>query len=625
MRAKRNCNNNWNTQTDGISQGVAVTTYVYDAANQLVRENVFISLNNENNKTVTYEYDQWGNLVNKYTYAYTTGSLGGGSSSAPNPLTSPTPTSGINVYLTDENGSPLAGGVFGIYYTQGTSAYSLEDTITTNSYGYAYYYPQMSNLYIKQESAPSGYAITDSAYHAIGSSGTQVFNYYNTGVHTPTQRIQYVYGNSSWQDQLTQIKTYTVSAAGVQTLTSTQSLSYDEMGNATSYLGKTLSWEGKRLTNSTSSGQNIYYAYDESGLRTQKTVNGITTNYYYNGSVLIGMTAGSIYQRFSYDSSGRLVAVDYSTNSGSSYTTYYYLRNGQGDIVKLLDGSGNTVVQYAYDTWGKQLSCTGTLATSLGQNQPFRYRGYVFDTETGWYYLQSRYYNPETCRFISSDVLLSTGQGVLGHNSYAYCLNNPVNMSDEGGCRPSFDKGDKGYTDGGDELRYIYAYSFAYSNAKYVDDGLLLSYIDGHLDIKFYVTFYGGGPYQGLIISGIEDGWSGVYNLAGYEISVTTTVICGTAPNGTSFPIYTDCTLGVSGSMYIYIGDSRTGTVYDDKDIEWISEHEFGHRLGLHDAYSSESWKGLSVMNGFHTDVQTIDVYKVLQFFVTGQSQYYGR
>ncbi|MDD3400620.1 MAG: hypothetical protein PHT58_03150 [Eubacteriales bacterium] len=353
---------------------------------------------------------------------------------------------------TDENGNPLAGGVFGIYYTQGTSAYSLEDTITTNSYGYAYYYPQMSNLYIKQESAPSGYAMTDSSFHDVGSSGTQVFNYYNAGVHTPTQRIQYVYGNSSWQDQLTQIKTYSVSAAGVQTLTNTQSLSYDEMGNATSYLGKTLSWEGKRLTNSTSSGQNIAYAYDESGLRTQKTVNGVTTNYYYNGSVLIGMTAGSIYQRFSYDSSGRLVAVDYSTNSGSTYTTYYYLRNAQGDVIKLLDGSGNTVVQYTYDSWGKQLSCTGTLATSLGANQPFRYRGYVYDTETGWYYLQSRYYNPEVGRFISSDVLLSTGQGVLGHNSYAFCLNNPVNMSDPSGCVCVVNDANDG--EGGDDPSY---------------------------------------------------------------------------------------------------------------------------------------------------------------------------
>lgn len=138
-------------------------------------------------------------------------------------------------------------------------------------------------------------------------------------------------------------------------------------------------------------------------------------------------------QRFSYNAQGKVVAVDYSTNGGSSYTTYYYLRNAQGDIVKLIDNGGDTKVEYTYDSWGKILATTGSLATSLGANQPFRYRGYVYDTETGWYYLQSRYYNPETCRFISSDVLLSTGQGVIGHNSYAYCLNNPVNGHDSNG------------------------------------------------------------------------------------------------------------------------------------------------------------------------------------------------
>ena len=86
-----------------------------------------------------------------------------------------------------------------------------------------------------------------------------------------------------------------------------------------------------------------------------------------------------------------------------------------------------------FDSWGKLLSTSGSLASTLGKNNPFRYRGYVYDEETGFYYLQSRYYNPEVGRFISSDVLLSTGQGVLGHNAYAYCLNNPVNMSDSCG------------------------------------------------------------------------------------------------------------------------------------------------------------------------------------------------
>ena len=111
-------------------------------------------------------------------------------------------------------------------------------------------------------------------------------------------------------------------------------------------------------------------------------------------------------------------------------TYYYCLRNGQGDIVKLIDGSKTTVVEYAYDSWGKPLSCTGTLATTLGALNPFRYRGYVYDEETEWYYLKSRYYDPETCRFISSDVYLTTGQGVLGHNCYAYCLNSPIYYSD---------------------------------------------------------------------------------------------------------------------------------------------------------------------------------------------------
>ncbi|MBR5947261.1 MAG: hypothetical protein IKZ82_01270 [Clostridia bacterium] len=137
--------------------------------------------------------------------------------------------------------------------------------------------------------------------------------------------------------------------------------------------------------------------------------------------------------RFSYDAQGKVVAVDYSENGGSTYTTYYYIRNAQGDIVKLIDGSGNTVVEYTYDSWGKVLAVTGTLESTLGENQPFRYRGYVYDSDTNLYYLQSRYYNPSLGRFISSDIYLSTGQGVLGHNSYAYCLNNPHTLVDSGG------------------------------------------------------------------------------------------------------------------------------------------------------------------------------------------------
>ena len=110
-------------------------------------------------------------------------------------------------------------------------------------------------------------------------------------------------------------------------------------------------------------------------------------------------------------------------------------------MVGLVDKNGNTVVSYTYDSWGKPLSTTGSLASTLGADQPFRYRGYIYDNETGWYYLKSRYYNPTVGRFISADIYLSTGQGVLGHNSYAYCNNNPVNLVDDEGDIPKSARG----------------------------------------------------------------------------------------------------------------------------------------------------------------------------------------
>ena len=135
---------------------------------------------------------------------------------------------------------------------------------------------------------------------------------------------------------------------------------------------------------------------------------------------------------FSYEASGDVISINYNG------TEYFYLRNGQNDVVGLMDGSGTRVVEYTYDAWGKLISTTGTLANTLGADNPFRYRGYYYDAETGLYYLMTRYYDPEVCRFISADVYMSTGQGVLGGNMFAYCLNNPVNMFDTLGCVPEW-------------------------------------------------------------------------------------------------------------------------------------------------------------------------------------------
>ena len=112
---------------------------------------------------------------------------------------------------------------------------------------------------------------------------------------------------------------------------------------------------------------------------------------------------------------------------------FYYITNVQGDVVAIVDSDGYVMVQYDYDAWGKPIRtqyADETVSTYITYFNPLRYRGYVYDQETGLYYLQSRYYDPEIGRFINADAFTSTGQGVLGNNMFAYCGNNPVNRSD---------------------------------------------------------------------------------------------------------------------------------------------------------------------------------------------------
>jgi len=109
---------------------------------------------------------------------------------------------------------------------------------------------------------------------------------------------------------------------------------------------------------------------------------------------------------------------------------YYFLKNLQGDIIEILNSNGQSVVQYAYDAWGKVISVTGAMKDSVGQYNPFRYRGYYYDTETGLYYLNSRYYDPEVCRFVNADGIIGANGGIQGFNLFAYCNNNPVMYMD---------------------------------------------------------------------------------------------------------------------------------------------------------------------------------------------------
>jgi len=112
---------------------------------------------------------------------------------------------------------------------------------------------------------------------------------------------------------------------------------------------------------------------------------------------------------------------------------YYYVRNGQGDIIALIDDNGNEAVTYTYDSWGNVVSIDGSLKNTVGVKNPYRYRGYRYDEETKLYYLQSRFYNPEWGRFINADAIFGEKGELLSHNMFAYCSNDPVNMEDPNG------------------------------------------------------------------------------------------------------------------------------------------------------------------------------------------------
>ena len=170
---------------------------------------------------------------------------------------------------------------------------------------------------------------------------------------------------------------------------------------------------------------------DASGLRTSKAVGGVTTQYYWLGDKLQAQSTGNDYLIFLYDEAG--VPYGLIHKYGSTETKYYYEYNLQGDIIGIISDIGTRVVTYQYSAWGELLSTSGSMASNIGASNPLRYRGYYYDSETGLYYLQSRYYDPVTGRFINADNYSSTGQGVLGNNMFAYCRNNPVSRKDASG------------------------------------------------------------------------------------------------------------------------------------------------------------------------------------------------
>ncbi|MDO5809310.1 MAG: RHS repeat-associated core domain-containing protein [Lachnospiraceae bacterium] len=206
-------------------------------------------------------------------------------------------------------------------------------------------------------------------------------------------------------------------------------MTYDACGNMLKKGDATFTWTQGRKLSAINNGKNIRYYYDHTGARVKKVVDGVTTEYRMAGSLLVSERTGDETIWYQYDSAASLVAMIIGG------TRYNYVRNAQNDIVGLIDSTGKRVVYYKYDSWGRAVNISGTMAATVGQKNPFRYRGYYFDSESGMYYLQSRYYDPEIRRFISADNIIVTGTSVeyQNVNLYEYCSDNPINFQDPSG------------------------------------------------------------------------------------------------------------------------------------------------------------------------------------------------
>ena len=223
----------------------------------------------------------------------------------------------------------------------------------------------------------------------------------------------YAYDNE-WKDQLTAVN-------GIP-------LTYDANGNLASYGDSTYTWShGKQLESVTNEKGTYNYTYDENGIRLTKP--GYTFNTF-NGRVLAQHGANNIYFQYNGDK-----PIGFILNQNQ----YYYLTNPSGDIVGITDSKCDLIATYTYDEWGKLLEITADNDDNrqIAETNPLRYRGYYYDNETGYYYLQSRYYDPDLGRFISADDFSYVDTShELNMNAYSYCWNSPIALEDAEGTTP---------------------------------------------------------------------------------------------------------------------------------------------------------------------------------------------
>jgi len=320
------------------------------------------------------------------------------------------------IYGYDDNGNIISvgDGTYTITYEYDSANQLIRENNPYENRTWVWTYDAAGNITSKKE-----YTYTTVATEALGN---------------PIDSFAYTYSNADWGDLLTAYDGLVIQ--------------YDEIGNPLSDGKWEYTWQQGRQLATMSDGETTWtYTYDVNGMRLSRSTgtgaDDVTYTYVYTDGLLTRMTKGDIMLFFTYDAAGTPLTVSIHTGTnckvkkgqacGADCETFYYVTNLQGDVIAILDENGNEVAEYSYDAWGRLLCDLDEDEETIYSLNPLLYRGYVYDRETGLYYLQSRYYNPEIGRFISADVYASTGQGILGNNMFAYCNNNPVNYSDPSG------------------------------------------------------------------------------------------------------------------------------------------------------------------------------------------------
>ncbi len=209
------------------------------------------------------------------------------------------------------------------------------------------------------------------------------------------------------------------------------SITYDSIGNPTSYRGMTFTWTGRLLTGAVVGDKVMTFTYNDEGIRTSKTVNGVKTTYYLDGSRIVGEETNGNVTIYVYDGTGSPIGFQY---HGADYAVgewdaYWYIKNIQGDIVKIYNSSEEVMSHYFYSAFGGHFVADSGIE-AVDKN-PLRYRGYYYDKDLNLHYVNGRYYDSLTGRWINGDNTLY--HSMQGYNLFAYCNNNPVNYYDPTG------------------------------------------------------------------------------------------------------------------------------------------------------------------------------------------------